>query len=259
MPGVFVAGNILRDVQLSIVAAAEGARAAFGINRALTREDFARRARQTRGGSVCRSKCRCLAIAAMNGCAAASPRPSSFSTPGSSPPSGEQRGNARRVEQLRAGAEREDRLAVAVLVLDELERVAGIGERATALAPPGTTTASNSTEGAVSSVTSTSISRAVRGRDRAQPRPDEARHRALRRQARACNALQRVRLDTPSATRIAMRRVRMLPSPGRANKRQRRRALHFRLACCAASRLAAAPARRCRALRRRWRAARRPR
>jgi thioredoxin reductase len=40
VPGVFVAGNILKDVQLSIVAAAEGARAAFGINRALTREDF---------------------------------------------------------------------------------------------------------------------------------------------------------------------------------------------------------------------------
>lgn len=45
VPGVFVAGNITRDVQLSIVAAAEGARAAFGINRSLTREDFARRAR----------------------------------------------------------------------------------------------------------------------------------------------------------------------------------------------------------------------
>ena len=43
-PGVFAAGNILADVQLSIVAAGEGARAAFGINRALTREDFARRA-----------------------------------------------------------------------------------------------------------------------------------------------------------------------------------------------------------------------
>ena len=45
VPGVFVAGNILRDVQLSIVAAAEGARAAFGINRALTREAFERKAR----------------------------------------------------------------------------------------------------------------------------------------------------------------------------------------------------------------------
>jgi thioredoxin reductase len=44
VPGVFVAGNIIRDVQLSIVAAAEGAKAAFGINRALTREDFERRA-----------------------------------------------------------------------------------------------------------------------------------------------------------------------------------------------------------------------
>ena len=44
VPGVFVAGNILRDVQLSIVAAAEGAKAAFGINRALTREDFGRAA-----------------------------------------------------------------------------------------------------------------------------------------------------------------------------------------------------------------------
>jgi thioredoxin reductase len=40
VPGVFVAGNILKDVQLSIVAAAEGAKAAFGINRALTREAF---------------------------------------------------------------------------------------------------------------------------------------------------------------------------------------------------------------------------
>lgn len=40
VPGVFVAGNITRDVQLAIVAAAEGAKAAFGINRALTREDF---------------------------------------------------------------------------------------------------------------------------------------------------------------------------------------------------------------------------
>ena len=48
VPGVFVAGNIIRDVQLSIVAAAEGARAAFGINRALTREDFDARANSAR-------------------------------------------------------------------------------------------------------------------------------------------------------------------------------------------------------------------
>jgi len=43
VPGIFVAGNVIQDVQLSIVAAAEGARAAFGINQALTREDFERR------------------------------------------------------------------------------------------------------------------------------------------------------------------------------------------------------------------------
>ena len=41
VPGVFAAGNVIADVQLSIVAAAEGAQAAFGINTELTREDFA--------------------------------------------------------------------------------------------------------------------------------------------------------------------------------------------------------------------------
>ena len=44
VPGVFVAGNLIEDVQLAIVAAAEGTRAAFGINRSLTREDYERRA-----------------------------------------------------------------------------------------------------------------------------------------------------------------------------------------------------------------------
>jgi thioredoxin reductase len=48
VPGVFVAGNIIKDVQLAIVAAAEGTRAAFGINRALTREDFDRQATGSR-------------------------------------------------------------------------------------------------------------------------------------------------------------------------------------------------------------------
>jgi thioredoxin reductase len=43
VPGVYAAGNITRDVQLAIVAAAEGTKAAFGINRTLTREDFARK------------------------------------------------------------------------------------------------------------------------------------------------------------------------------------------------------------------------
>jgi len=38
-PGIYAAGNALRDVQLAIVAAAEGASAAFEINCALLRED----------------------------------------------------------------------------------------------------------------------------------------------------------------------------------------------------------------------------
>jgi thioredoxin reductase len=49
VPGVFAAGNIIRDVQLVIVAAAEGTRAAFGINRSLTREDFDSRAAKRTG------------------------------------------------------------------------------------------------------------------------------------------------------------------------------------------------------------------
>lgn len=40
IPGLYVAGNILREVQLVIVAAAEGAQAAFGINSALAKEDL---------------------------------------------------------------------------------------------------------------------------------------------------------------------------------------------------------------------------
>lgn len=38
VPGLYVAGNILREVQLAIVAAAEGAEAAFGINSSLAKE-----------------------------------------------------------------------------------------------------------------------------------------------------------------------------------------------------------------------------
>jgi thioredoxin reductase len=35
VPGVFVAGDVSRDVQLAIIAAAEGARAALAINKSL--------------------------------------------------------------------------------------------------------------------------------------------------------------------------------------------------------------------------------
>jgi thioredoxin reductase len=71
VPGVFVAGNIIKDVQLAIVAAAEGAKAAFGINKALTREDFDRPV--MRGG---RRKDRARRRAAGDRKAPASPRPS---------------------------------------------------------------------------------------------------------------------------------------------------------------------------------------
>lgn len=40
VPGLYVAGNILREVQLVIVAASQGAEAAFGINTALTKESI---------------------------------------------------------------------------------------------------------------------------------------------------------------------------------------------------------------------------
>ena len=45
IPGVYVVGDASRLVQLAIVAAAEGAEAAFAINAALLKEDLARRER----------------------------------------------------------------------------------------------------------------------------------------------------------------------------------------------------------------------
>jgi thioredoxin reductase len=54
IPGIFAAGNILKGVQLSIVAAGDGARAAFAINRELTREDFSCRAQGRRSASKAR-------------------------------------------------------------------------------------------------------------------------------------------------------------------------------------------------------------
>lgn len=46
VPGLYVAGNILREVQLVIVAASQGAEAAFGINTALTKEAIIRKENQ---------------------------------------------------------------------------------------------------------------------------------------------------------------------------------------------------------------------
>lgn len=54
VPGVYATGNVTKNVQLVIVAAADGARAAFGINKALTRERFVARA-SGRGMPLARS------------------------------------------------------------------------------------------------------------------------------------------------------------------------------------------------------------
>lgn len=42
IPGLYVAGNMIKDVHLAVIAAAEGTRAALGIQKALAKEDFAR-------------------------------------------------------------------------------------------------------------------------------------------------------------------------------------------------------------------------
>jgi thioredoxin reductase len=46
--GVYVAGNTIKDVHLVVVAVAEGAKAALGINKALTKERFERRVAERR-------------------------------------------------------------------------------------------------------------------------------------------------------------------------------------------------------------------
>ena len=131
------------------------------------------------------------------------------------------------VEHAGAGAEHQDRLAVAVLVLEELERPAIGGQASTAASPSGSTTASNSTDGAASTRTSTSIGSPL-GRRRPAPsaRPDEARHRPVRGQPRAKRA-QRLAVDAVGdQDRDAARADAAVAGPG--EQRQRRRRRHFR-------------------------------
>lgn len=40
IPGLYVAGNMIKDVHLAVMARAEGTRAAIGIQKALARENF---------------------------------------------------------------------------------------------------------------------------------------------------------------------------------------------------------------------------
>ena len=155
--------------------------------------------RQTRGGSVSRSKCRCFAERARRSVlvdvagvvddqagigfavgSVAECRPS---------PAGRCR-----------GTQHQDRLAVAVLVLHELERRGRRRRASRCASPSGRTTASNSTDGVASIGASTSIgsraavatapSAARRSAAPHRPRPDGRR------------APLRASPSTPSATRM---------------------------------------------------------
>ena len=104
--------------------------------------------------------------------------------------------------------------AVAVLVLDEFQRLADGGERR---------------GGRLAIGKHQRVEQHRRARSRATPRrrfaasthrPSSGRRSAAPRLPSTSAAMQRAQsrpYPTPSATRIAMRRVRMLPSPGRAN------------------------------------------
>ena len=106
---------------------------------------------------------------------------------------------------------------------------------------PGRTNASNSTDGAASRLTSTSIASPDGRLHRSQRRRHESRHGALAPSADR-RAATSASPSHPSATRIATRRVRMLPSPGRANSDSAGDAVDLRrhVACRAPS--ASAPA-----------------
>jgi thioredoxin reductase len=58
VPGLYVAGDASSNVQFAIVAAAEGAEAAFAIHRALVREDFAGQSSAGRATSSARKRSR---------------------------------------------------------------------------------------------------------------------------------------------------------------------------------------------------------
>ena len=177
-----------------------------------------------RGGSSSRSWWRCRGDRLRRTPASTSPAVACASTsrPGSRLARGQHGRDARVLDQVGARAQRQDRLGVAVLVLDELQRVADVAELSTAALPPGTATASNSTDGMVSSVTSTSSASPSAVRTRAEAR---ARRSAARRPARvsaSCSACAAAP-STPSATRIAMRRVADAAVAGPREQGQRRR------------------------------------
>ena len=170
----------------------------------------------TAGGSVSRAGCRCIATASMNH-RSAPRRVGAIARRQPGIGIAVQPANAGLVEQRPRGAEREDGLAVAVLVLDELDRVA--------VAPPalrrpsspsGSTSASNSTDGRV-------LQRRV-GLDRL----------AARRSRRGPRRGPTRRGTAPSASSAACMR-------GDATRRRRRRRPGSRPCACGCRRRRAAP------------------
>ena len=106
----------------------------------------------TRGGSVSRSKWRCRASAAMNAPATASSPALASKRPGSASPDLQREWDARLLQQVRAGAQCEHRLAVPVLILHEFQDAAVDTEPVDGVSAVGESRASQSTDGIASTV-----------------------------------------------------------------------------------------------------------
>ena len=179
---------------------------------------------QTRGGSLSRWKCRCAAIAFTNAASEAPTR-----SPGFASPFAKVRGIPAASSSAVFVPSTPMGLQCRYWSLHELERLPERGEPPSLPDRQGTTSASNSTEGIVSSddlrrrapSPSAVFTAPSRGRD-------VARHRAGLRQRRVEGAASpRRRRRRPPASRPAARA--MLPSPGRASERERRRTLDLGL------------------------------
>ena len=127
--------------------------------------------------------------------------------PGSGWPSGSASGMPAARSRPGAGAERQDRLAVAILVLHEFQRRPVRGERATAVVAVRDDDGVEEHRRRRLDGASTSSGIAGSAARPHRARADEPRHRACGRQALA-RGRERLRRRTPSATRMATRRGR---------------------------------------------------
>ena len=144
-------------------------------------------------------------------------RPRRCSRPGSGLPDGSACGMPRLVEQLDAAPERQDRLAVPVLVLHELERRGRRPRSVRTASPPSGRTTRVEEHRRRRLEADVDLERlAARPMRPRRARADEPRHRACRGQPRR-RAPAAARRRRRRRRGCATRRVRMLPSPGRAN------------------------------------------